>query len=370
MEPNPDIARLVSEFLSKSFNSTKIQEMINSKKTRLILSIDKLREFNEDLTKLLITSPLKIIKIFENDVNNLAEEALTSTRDEKLRSKTLKINTQNNYRVGFEGTFGKNMISPRGLTANLANQLVCIQGIVTRVSIVRPKLTSSVHYCEETKQGQIKDYNDQYSINQPNELGGQGQSINFMSNSVPLKDSHGHILSFEYGLSNFKDFQTILIQEPPERTPVGQLPRSIEVVVEEDLIDKAKPGDRIQLTGVFKCIVSTSSSTLGTFKTVIIAVDVQPINTEIEAPKLTGEDIRKIKEVSNRSDCFEVLSNSIAPSIFGHEFIKKALVLQLLGGVEKNLENGTHLRGDINVLLIGDPSTAKSQVRLHFFILF
>jgi len=311
----------------------------------------------------ILLNPLKVIKTFETHLNELAEEALASSRDEKLSLRNnLKIHSQNKYKIGFEGTFGKNMVSPRGLTSNLANQLVCVQGIVTRMSIVRPKLSTSVHYCEDTRQGSIKEYNDQYSLNQPVELGGEGQSTNFMSNSVPIKDSHGNTLSFEYGLSSFKDFQTLLIQEPPERTPVGQLPRSVEVILEEDLIDKAKPGDRIQITGVFKCIVSGSSSTLGTFKTVLIAVDIHPINIEIEAPKLSGEDVRKIKEISNRMDSFEVLANSVAPSIFGHDYIKKAIILQMLGGNEKNLENGTHLRGDINVLLIGDPSTAKSQV--------
>lgn len=84
----------------------------------------------------------------------------------------------------------------------------------------------------------------------------------------------------------------------------------------------------------------------------------------MEIPKLSGEDIRHIKEVSQRNDVFEVLADSLAPGIYGHKEIKKALVLQLLGGGEKILDNGTHLRGDINVLLIGDPSTAKSQVRI------
>jgi DNA replication licensing factor MCM3 len=72
--------------------------------------------------------------------------------------------------------------------------------------------------------------------------------------------------------------------------------------------------------------------------------------------------LSNIKQVSKRSDVFEVLANSVAPSIYGHSYIKKALILQLLGGDRKLLDNGTNLRGDINLLLIGDPSTAKSQV--------
>ena len=101
-------------------------------------------------------------------------------------------------------------------------------------------------------------------------------------------------------------------------------------------------------------------------RTVLLASSIQSITSELEIPKLSGDDIRNIKEISQRNDVFEVISESLAPGIYGHPYIKKALILQLLGGAEKNLDNGTHLRGDINVLLIGDPSTAKSQVLFYY----
>jgi DNA replication licensing factor MCM3 len=151
------------------------------------------------------------------------------------------------------------------------------------------------------------------------------------------------------------------LQEPPERTPLGQLPRSVEVVLEGDLVDKVKPGDRIQVNGVFKCISTMATNSSGNVKTVLIGTNVQMLNNDIQQSEFTGEDLRKIRELSRKKDVFEILSNSIAPGIYGHQDIKKALVLQLLGGNETNLEDGTHLRGDINILMIGDPSTAKSQ---------
>ncbi len=107
-----------------------------------------------------------------------------------------------------------------------------------------------------------------------------------------------------------------------------------------------------------------STNFSGIVRTIVIATNIQSITSELDVPRLSGEDIRNIKEIADKSDAFDILANSIAPSIYGHTHIKKALILQLLGGNEKNLENGTHLRGDINVMLVGDPSTAKSQVNI------
>lgn len=165
------------------------------------------------------------------------------------------------------------------------------------------------------------------------------------------------------------DHQTISIQEMPERAPAGQLPRSVDVILDDDLVDKAKPGDRIQLVGIYRTLGNRGGgSGSSTFRTVIIANNVIQLASKsgggIAQATLTDADIRNInKWAKNRkTKIFDMLAQSLAPSIYGHEYIKKAILLMLLGGVEKNLENGTHLRGDINILLVGDPSTAKSQL--------
>jgi DNA replication licensing factor MCM3 len=95
---------------------------------------------------------------------------------------------------------------------------------------------------------------------------------------------------------------------------------------------------------------------------VFLANNISLLNKEISAPILTEQDAKEIRKIAKRKDVFSLISTSVAPSLYGHEYIKKALLLLMLGGMEKNLENGTHLRGDINILLIGDPSVGKSQM--------
>lgn len=96
-------------------------------------------------------------------------------------------------------------------------------------------------------------------------------------------------------------------------------------------------------------------------RTVLIALDIKPMRVEHET-KVSEQDVKQIEKISKTPKLLEFMAKSIAPSIYGHDFIKQSVLLQLLGGREKNLETGTHLRGDVNILLIGDPSTAKSQL--------
>ena len=97
----------------------------------------------------------------------------------------------------------------------------------------------------------------------------------------------------------------------------------------------------------------------------LIATGIKSLNAEKEKPNLDEIDIKNIRKIAKEKDLFDVLGASVAPSIEGNLKVKKALLLQLLGGAEKNLENGTHLRGDINIMMVGDPSTAKSQLLRH-----
>lgn len=153
----------------------------------------------------------------------------------------------------------------------------------------------------------------------------------------------------------------------PERAPAGQLPRGVDVIMDDDLVDKCKPGDRIQLVGIYRSLGNRNAGQgSATFRTLILANNVMLLSSKsgggIAQATITDTDIRNINKIAKKKNVFELLSQSLAPSIYGHDHIKKAILLMLLGGMEKNLENGTHLRGDINILMVGDPSTAKSQL--------
>ena len=183
----------------------------------------------------------------------------------------------------------------------------------------------------------------------------------------PTDDGEGNPLVTEYGYCTYRDHQTISIQEMPERAPAGQLPRGVDVIMDDDMVDRVKPGDRIQLVGIYRSLGNRNAGQgSSTFKTLILANNVILLSSKsgggIAQATITDTDIRNINKISKQRRVFDLLSQSLAPSIYGHDYIKKAILLMLLGGMEKNLDNGTHLRGDINILMVGDPSTAKSQL--------
>ena len=239
------------------------------------------------------------------------------------------------------------------------------------MSTIKPKVVQSVHYCPLTKKHQSRDYVDatdpSLGLKAIDQSGRELEEriINITSSVYPTKDAEGNPLETEFGLSKFKDHQTITLQEMPEKAPMGQLPRSVELILDHDLVDKIKPGDRVMVVGVYRALATSAQgqqTSSGVFRTVVLANNVQILGRDVSHLNFSPQDIRTIRSMAKRKDILSVLGRSVSPSIHGHTVIKKALALQLLSGVEKNLENGTHLRGDINILMVGDPSTAKSQL--------
>ncbi|KAM9316956.1 DNA replication licensing factor MCM3 [Gastrophryne carolinensis] len=321
---------------------SKVRDMISENQYRLIVNINDLRRKNEKRANLLINKSFEGLIAFQRALKDFVA-SIDATYAKQYED----------FYIGLEGSFGSKHVTPRTLTSRFLGNVVCVEGIVTKCSLVRPKVVRSVHYCPATKKTIERKYTDMTSLDA------------FPSSAIyPTKDEENNPLETEFGLSLYKDHQTITIQEMPEKAPAGQLPRSVDIILDDDLVDKVKPGDRAQIIGTYRCLPSKHNGyTSGSFRTILIACNVVQMSKEV-SPVFSADDLAKIKKFSktHAKDVFEQLSRSLAPSIHGHLYIKKAILCMLLGGVEKVLENGSRIRGDINVLLIGDPSVAKSQL--------
>lgn len=270
--------------------------------------------------------------------------------------------TRHRLHVGLEGAFGDLHVTPRSLSAKHLSHMVCLDGIVTSCSLIRPKLMRSVHWSETGKTFLAKEYQDATMV-----LPGGTASGNTSNNSYPTQDDQHGRLTSEYGLSTYRDYQSVTVQEMPERAPPGQLPRSVDVILDQDLVDTVKPGDRARVVGVYRGMAGSivNQQVPSLFRAVLVANSVRPIaqsSVSVLLQPLTTKEAERVQTLSKSKDVLDQLSIHVAPSIHGHDHIKRAILLQQVGGVEQNLQNGTHIRGDINIMMVGDPSTAKSQM--------
>ena len=204
----------------------------------------------------------------------------------------------------------------------------------------------------------------------------------------PICDSPNS-MQIVHNRSGFMDKQVIKLQETPDSVPAGQTPHSVSMCAYDELVDLCKAGDRVEITGIFKAspvrVNPRQRTQKSIFKTYIdvlhiqkvdkkrMGIDVSTVEQDIsdeitgnieETRKVTEEEEQKIRETAARPDIYELLSRSLAPSIFEMDDVKKGILLQLFGGTNKSFEKGgsPKYRGDINILLCGDPSTAKSQI--------
>ena len=231
---------------------------------------------------------------------------------------------------------------------------MCLQGIITRCTLVRPKLVKSVHWCEATSSFTTREYRDATSA--------EGLPT---STVYPTRDAPATLPPPLSGLARVVPPRVVPVPPPPAPAPPGPLPRSIEVVLEDDLRDACKPGDRVRIVGVYKPIAPPSSNGSAIFRAVLVACGVGRLGAGGGAAAdggLTEGDYDNILALSRDPSLMDALACSVAPSIYGYNWVKKALLLLLVGGRERSLANGTRLRGDVNCLLVGDPGVAKSQL--------
>jgi len=241
----------------------------------------------------------------------------------------------------------------RLIRANHIGKIIMVDGIVTRVSEVKPQLVVGVFQCGC---GQKTDEIPQV----------EGRFTPPLKCSNPNCKREGSFTLLAED-SKFVDWQKIRIQEMPEELPPGQMPRSTDAIVKEDLVDTARPGDRVALIGVLMSIqdFAPKRGRLTTFRTYMDTNYVDTKDKESERVEISPEEEQTILDLAKDDWVYQKIVKSIAPSIYGLEDIKEAIALALFGGVAKTLPDGVRIRGEINVLLVGDPGTAKSQLLLY-----
>lgn len=267
----------------------------------------------------------------------------------------------------------------RELNPNDIDKLVTIKGLVLRATPVIPDMQEAFFRCAVCNHTVVVEI-DRGTITEPTRC---PRAVCGQINSMQLVHNR----------CRFNDKQVIRLQETPDVIPDGQTPHSVSICVYDELVDYCKAGDRVQVTGVYRSVPvrvnPLQRAMKNLFKTYVDVVHVQKIDTKRlgadvstslehqigteqnkqqadleELRVLSEDDIAKIHEVSKREDVYDLLSRSLAPSIFEQDDVKKGILLQLFGGTNKTFEKGgsPRYRGDINVLLCGDPSTSKSQM--------
>ena len=242
-------------------------------------------------------------------------------------------------------------IEIRDLRAVHLGKFISVDGLVKKVTEVRPKLEDAAFQCQKCG-AIIKVPQEENILIEPSECysdqGGCGRKSSFK------------LLTEE---SRFIDSQKIELQESPEGLRGGAQPMRLVIYLEDDLVGDIVPGDRITVNGVLRVQARRSGRIkLTEFNKVMDANSIEIKEQAFEEIAISEEDERKIKEISQDPMLYEKIRKSIAPTIYGLEVEKDALALQLFGGVPKLMPDGTRIRGDIHILLVGDPGTAKSQL--------
>ena len=290
------------------------------------------------LAELLLRQPFKTI--FN------AEEAL------KLIDVSSEQNLELHFRVKNIPEAQKILI--RKIRANRLGTFIAVEGLVKKITEVRPKLQVAAFQCQKCG-AVIRIEQDEDILKEPSECfedqGGCGRVSSFKLSTT---------------LSLFIDSQKIEIQENPEGLRGGAQPERISVYLEDDLVGGVAPGDRVIVNGILHSVARQKGAfRLTSFDKIMDAVSIESQEFAFEEVEVTKEDEKKILKTSKDPVIYDKMRQSIAPTIYGLDIEKDALVLQLFGGIAKEMPDGTRTRGDIHALLVGDPGTAKSQMLLY-----
>uniref|UniRef100_A0A8B9TEL6 DNA replication licensing factor MCM4 n=1 Tax=Anas platyrhynchos TaxID=8839 RepID=A0A8B9TEL6_ANAPL len=317
----------------------------------LNVNCDHLRAFDENLYRQLICYPQEVIPTFDMAAN----EIFFDRYPDSILEHQIQVRPYNALKT-------RNM---RSLNPEDIDQLITISGMVIRSSQLIPEMQEAFFKCQVcafTTRVEI----DRGRIAEP---------------SVCKHCNTTHSMALIHNRSMFSDKQMIKLQESPEDMPAGQTPHTVALFAHNDLVDKVQPGDRVNVTGIYRAVPIRVNPRVSVVKSVYKThIDVihyrktdskrlHGVDEETEQKMFTEERVEILKELSKKADIYERLSSALAPSIYEHEDIKKGILLQLFGGSRKDFTNTGrgNFRAEINILLCGDPGTSKSQLLQYVY---
>lgn len=292
-------------------------------KRSVIVDYPQLEMFDPDLADLLIEKPEEVIKAAKKAIKNI-------DRTDKNADLNVRFKNVNNN------------IPLKDLKSKYIGKYVSVDGIVRKADEVRPRLLNAVFECRSCLR-----------------LHEVFQESSTISEPALCKDCGGRSFRLVQEESKFTDTQYTKIQEPLENLSGGEQPRQIQVNLEDDIVDSITPGDIIRINGIFKTAWDGHTKK---FKNFMHCNYIEALEQEFEELQISDEDEKRIKELAKDPDVYNKIINSTAPSIQGYREIKEAIALQLFGGSAKELEDKTRIRGDIHILIVGDPGIGKSQI--------
>jgi replicative DNA helicase Mcm len=325
------------EFFKKGKYRQKISQIGITGRESITVDFEELFGFDQRLAERLLEKPDDFLQHADN-----AAYAQLGIEDAEYASKLEKLT------VRIVNLLGKEQL--RKLGSKQMGKLVMIEGIVVRATPVRPMVMNAAFRCKRCG-----------TINQVEQTGQFLKAPPVCASPDCGRDGPFEFVQDE---STFIDSQDLRLQEKPEDLPPGQLPRTLNVkLVGSEIVDLARPGDHVSIVGVVRAF-APSRPGIGKLRTFILHLDansLEVLGKEPETRPPSPEEEEKILALSKDPEVHKKIMNSIAPSIYGYEHIKEAIMYLLFGGVSKSLPDIT-IRGEMNALLIGDPGTAKSQL--------
>ncbi|MDO5851264.1 MAG: minichromosome maintenance protein MCM [Methanobacteriaceae archaeon] len=279
--------------------------------------------FDPDMADLLIEKPEQMLEAASKAISNIDPQRKNALLNVRF------INLRNNVPLRF-------------LRSEYIGKFVSVDGIVRKTDEIRPRIINATFECRQCMR-----------------LHDVEQSSNIIHEPAVCVECGGRSFRLLGEESKFMDTQTVKVQEPLENLSGGDQPRQINVILEDDMVDTLTPGDIVKTTGILKTVRDEKTKR---FNNYIYGNDIEPLEQEFEELKIEDEDVEEIKELANSPDIYEKIIASTAPSIRGYEEVKEAIAFQLFGGTTKELEDKTRIRGDMHILIVGDPGIGKSQI--------